>query len=132
VTLSIGSTVVEALVAHARAAHPRECCGLLIGTRDRIVRAWPAANLAERPTRYLIDPRDHFAALRAARAESLEVVGAYHSHPAGPAHPSPTDVAESLDSSLVHVIIAGTNDPEIRAFLISEGNFRQLVFVTEP
>lgn len=131
-TVSIARSALDAIVAHAREALPRECCGLLIGTPDRIVRAWRAANVAAAATRFQIDPRDHFAAIRAARAAGLDVVGAYHSHPSGPARPSETDRRESLDPSLVHVIAAGTNDIDVRAFYLETGNFREVALVPVP
>lgn len=132
--IAIATAVVDALVHHARSTHPRECCGLLIGTRDRIVRSWPATNLADRATRFLIDPRDHFAAIRSARAAGLDVMGAYHSHPTPPAEPSPTDLAESIDSSLLTVIVAPgeRQDMQIRAFYLENGNFREVTLVSVP
>jgi proteasome lid subunit RPN8/RPN11 len=82
--------LIDRLLGLARAAAPRECCGLLIGAGLRVTRAAAARNLAASPSRYEVAPEDHFAALRAARAEGLEVVGAYHSHPSGAPVPSPT------------------------------------------
>jgi proteasome lid subunit RPN8/RPN11 len=132
--IRIESAVIEAVRRHARETHPRECCGLLLADEDRICRAWPATNAAEHPTRFLIDPRDHFAALRAARAANLRVAGAYHSHPRPPAQPSPTDLAEANDPDLLTVIIApvGTNGAEVRAFYIDRRNFREVPIVPVP
>ena len=100
--------VRDAVLDHARRALPDECCGLLIGTtlgdETHVSRAWPARNLRPSPTRYLIDPADHFAAIRTARRNGLRVVGAYHSHPASPPSPSETDAREADDGELVYVI----------------------------
>jgi proteasome lid subunit RPN8/RPN11 len=71
----------------ARAAYPSEGCGLLLGRASagacRVVRATLARNVraAERGDRYEIDPADHLAAWKAAEAEGLDIVGAWHSHP---------------------------------------------------
>src|SRR5580765_8772564 len=82
-------------VAHAREAAPDECCGLLLGRGDQIVEAARARNVADDPTtRFLIDPADHFAAIRGGRERGLEVIGFYHSHPASAPDPSPRDLAE--------------------------------------
>ena len=35
------------------------------------------------PDRFEIDPRDHIAACKAARARGHEIIGCYHSHPNG-------------------------------------------------
>jgi proteasome lid subunit RPN8/RPN11 len=124
----------ETILDHARTTHPRECCGLVIGTSGEIVRAWPASNLAERDTRFLVDPRDHFEALRAARAGGLRVIGAYHSHPASPAEPSAVDLAEANDPAFLMLIAVADLDSrtEIRAFYLEERNFREVPLVPVP
>jgi proteasome lid subunit RPN8/RPN11 len=109
------------MLSHARAEAPRECCGLLVGKGESVVRSVRARNLDATATRYLIDPEDHFAAIRAARAEGLEVVGAYHSHPSSAPVPSATDIAEANSGSdFVYVIVSLVND-EVQAYRIAEG-----------
>ena len=121
--------VRDAVLGHARRALPNECCGLLIGVSagadTRITRAWAARNLRRTPTRYLIDPADHFAAIRAARRAGLAVVGAYHSHPASPPSPSATDAREADDTSLLYVI-ASPAPAEVRAYRLDAGRFRRV------
>ena len=115
--MKITKEASDAIVAHAREALPDECCGLLIGTPARIERAHRARNLDASPKRFLIDPRDHFAAIHAARAIGLDIVGVYHSHPATPAMPSPTDLSEAMYSQYVYVIVSPRIDPaEVRLF----------------
>ncbi len=119
--------VRDAVLGHARRALPCECCGLLIGAAvgadTRITRAWPARNLRRSRTRYLIDPADHFAALRAARRDGLGVVGAYHSHPASPPSPSATDDREADDAALVYLIASPVRG-EVRAYRLDAGRLR--------
>ena len=82
------------VAAHARASSPQECCGLLLGTANEIVDAVPAANLADDPSRnFLIDPKAHIDARRAARERGLAIVGFYHSHPRSAPVPSAKDLA---------------------------------------
>ena len=102
--LRMASHAAGAIAAHARASAPEECCGLLVGTGDRVERAVPTRNLRASRDRYLVDPAEHFAARRAARAEGLAVVGAYHSHPDGPLRPSAVDLAEAFETGFVYVI----------------------------
>jgi [CysO sulfur-carrier protein]-S-L-cysteine hydrolase len=131
----IAEPVVAAIAAHAQREQPFECCGLLLGTSDRVSQAWPATNLDHSPARFLIDPRDHFAALKAARAAGLRVVGAYHSHPSGPSVPSRTDLEEANDPELLHIIVSpGPREsvPAIRAFRLDQGNFHEVTLVPEP
>ena len=123
--MRIRRTVLDAMVAHARADAPLECCGLLIGSGEEIGEAWAAANLRRSEVSFVVDPADHFAAIRRARSTGREVVGAYHSHPRSPAHPSETDVRDANDPALLHVIVSLKDpDPEVRAYRIQDGLVR--------
>lgn len=128
----ISSAVVAELLAHAREEVPRECCGLLIGNGVAIERSVRGRNTAEEPTRrFLIDPADHFAAIRSARADALEVVGAYHSHPSTEPVPSQTDIAEANHGAdFVYVIVSPVSE-QVRAYSIDEGRVVEL-FVVDP
>jgi proteasome lid subunit RPN8/RPN11 len=120
------------IAAHAREAAPAECCGLLLGQGDEIVEAIRARNVATDPaTRFLIDPADHFAAMRSARERGLELVGFYHSHPVSPPEPSARDVVEFSYPGHLYAIVSLRSDPvEIRLFRMVEGNFQSVSFVT--
>lgn len=84
--------------AHAERTFPEECCGTMLG-RDRddgvreIVKVLAVDNTKDenRQRRYLIEPRALLAAERQARAEGLDVVGIYHSHPNHPSRASEFD-----------------------------------------
>lgn len=126
-------SVLDEMVRHAREAAPNECCGLLIGREGRIEEAVRARNVRESPTAFQVDPADHFAALRKARAEGREILGAYHSHPRSPASPSPRDVAESHDPALVHVIVSlAEGEPRIGAFRITAAGVQVVPLAVAP
>lgn len=112
------------LRAHARHERPYECCGLLIGGRDEIVEAVAARNDRRSVDRYLINPEDHFSAIRSARAAGLAVIGAYHSHPTTPPMPSRTDLEEARECGFLYVIVslAGRRAP-VRAFRFTGSEF---------
>jgi len=119
----ISPSAVAAMLAHARADAPRECCGLLIGKGESIVRTVRARNVDAKATRYLIDPEDHFAAIRSARTEGLEVIGAYHSHPSSAPVPSATDITEANSGpDFLYVIVSLIGD-EVRAYRMEHGTF---------
>jgi proteasome lid subunit RPN8/RPN11 len=129
----IRQQVIDAVIVHARREVPNECCGLLLGSSDQIDESYAARNLSASPTRFLIDPSDHFAAIRHARASGRAVRGAYHSHPRGPSAPSPTDAAELNDSSLLHMIVSlQQGEPRIGMFEWTLGNFVAVDLVREP
>ncbi len=132
----VRSAALKEIVTHAHADGPQECCGLLIGHANRIERVQRARNLRASPTEYLLDPTDHFAAIRAARADDLTVVGAYHSHPYSAAVPSPKDVAEASYPEFVYVIVSlqrGTRpESEIRGYRLVKGSLQEVNLVPVP
>jgi proteasome lid subunit RPN8/RPN11 len=92
-TLRVTRVAIETIRSAARTAAPQECCGLLLGEAT-VEEARPAANVAADPRRrFEIDPQALVDAHRAARTGGPQVLGYYHSHPAGPAEPSATDRA---------------------------------------
>src|SRR5262245_26932422 len=119
------------MLAHARDEAPNECCGLLIGTRGIVHRSTRARNLQASPTRYLVDPADHFSAMRAARSAGLRVIGAYHSHPESEPLPSESDVAEATGGSdFLYVIVSPVHGPaRCRAYFLKNGtvNFAEII-----
>jgi proteasome lid subunit RPN8/RPN11 len=134
--MTMASSVADAVIAHAKECQPRECCGILLGTAHRITEAVRAANLAESPTRFLIDPKAHIDARRTARTRGLEVVGFYHSHPHSAALPSATDLAEADYPGCVHLIVGFVEGvPEVRLFEYADGRARELpsvILKSEP
>lgn len=131
--MRVRRAVVDAMIAHARSAAPLECCGLLLGRDGLIDLARRAVNLRRSPVTYEVDPRDHFAAIREARQTGRMVLGAYHSHPASPAVPSPTDVAEAFDADLLYVIVSlHALEPDVRGYRIQSGNFSEVSLVPDP
>jgi proteasome lid subunit RPN8/RPN11 len=118
---------LEVIIAHARAEAPAECCGMLVGAGTAIDEAAPARNVSASPTRFLIDPRDHLDARRAARSRGLEVLGFYHSHPTSPAWPSPSDITEAAYPDAVYLIVSlAGGAAEARLFRIAGGSAIEL------
>ncbi|MBS0276467.1 MAG: M67 family metallopeptidase [Proteobacteria bacterium] len=115
-TLLLSASQRAQIEREARAASPRECCGLLEGVREgdaiRIAALHPARNLSSDKDRFEIAPADHFAALRAARANGRAIVGCYHSHPNGKSEPSARDAEGAWDEGFVW-LIAATHDSAV-------------------
>ena len=110
------------------AGYPSETCGLLIGRDSTVARAVPARNLNRERAgdRYELDPADHFAAEQEARAEGLEVIGVWHTHPDHPARPSETDRAAAWPgwSYLILAVIAG-GVTDIRSWQLAGEHFTE-------
>jgi proteasome lid subunit RPN8/RPN11 len=115
----------EAMIAHARDEDPLECCGLLLGAPGVIEEAVRARNLRHSRTAYLVDPADHFAAIRRARKEGRMIVGAYHSHPRSPAVPSPVDLQEATFPDFLYVIVSLSDPhaPDLRGYRLTRDAF---------
>jgi proteasome lid subunit RPN8/RPN11 len=126
----IARRALDAVLAHAQEAHPLECCGILLGDGERILRAVRARNVADAPSRrFLIDPADHIAARRSARREGLDVVGFYHSHPSSGADPSRSDIDEASYPDAATLIVGMRADRvEARLFRLRDSGVEELTF----
>ena len=122
--------ILDQLLADAEAAHPYECCGVLIGEQGRVTSLIPADNVHPEPrTQFEIEPQTLIDAHRAARAGGPQVVGYYHSHPNGRAEPSPTDTAMAAGDGMVWAIVAAGR---VTFWRSGDARFEALPYVTVP
>jgi proteasome lid subunit RPN8/RPN11 len=82
------------ITAHLESCLPEEACGLVGGLGEQARLILPVENELHSPVRFFMRPIDQFKAMERIDAGGLELVGIFHSHPNGPGHPSPTDLAE--------------------------------------
>ena len=117
------------MVAHARADHPDEACGVIAGPAgsDRPERFIPMVNAARSPTFYEFDSADLLRLYREMDARDEEPVVVYHSHTATQAYPSRTDIAYASEPEAHYVLVStrdgvAQEDPvEVRSFRIVDG-----------
>jgi [CysO sulfur-carrier protein]-S-L-cysteine hydrolase len=127
--LSISQELVDALVAHARADHPDEACGVIAGPAgsDTPVRHIPMVNAARSTTFYEFESSDLLKLYRDLDAHDEDPVVIYHSHTATEAYPSRTDIAYASEPFAHYVLIStretGNADGpyEFRSFRIVDG-----------
>lgn len=127
--LNISQDLVEAMVAHARADHPDEACGVIAGPAgsDHPARFIPMINAARSPTFYEFGPADLLRLYREMDALDEEPVVIYHSHTATQAYPSRTDIAYASEPGAHYVLVStregnAREDPvEVRSFRIVDG-----------
>lgn len=116
------------MYAHALAAHPAECCGLVGGEAYGEARSvYPLRNVSRSPLNaYEAAPEELFAVQRDMRSRGEQLLGIYHSHPrASEPTPSERDVRLAFYPSAVYFIIGlGDPTPTLRAFRISERESR--------
>ena len=124
--VSMPQAARRALLAQARRARPRECCGLLVGRRRAVAFVFATRNLETDPNRFRVDDAAHIELRRVLRActPALEVVGVYHSHPRGAARLSPSDVREAYYPQWIHVVVGLAGRASIRAFDLRRGKPR--------
>lgn len=141
--LHVARSAFESMVAQAEAGYPNEVCGVLAGrdertdssddrtdpSEDRHVTAVHAVpNVADHPrTEYRMAPEEQLAAIDAVEDAGRDLVGFYHSHPAGPAGPSPTDEARATWPGYVYAIVSlEGEDPELGAWEWTGEAFEEL------
>lgn len=99
--LKISQPDFDALRQHGEDTYPHECCGALMGRfdgDDRVVESVVRCGNTRDDSpqdRYHIAPGELVRIQREGRAQGLDIVGFYHSHPDHPAQWSQTDFAEA-------------------------------------
>jgi [CysO sulfur-carrier protein]-S-L-cysteine hydrolase len=123
--LTIAPELHAKIVAHARADHPDEACGIVAGRAgsDRPGRFIPMLNAERSPTFYRFDSTEQLRVWREMDERDEEPVVIYHSHTATEAYPSRTDISYASEPG-AHYVLVSTRDPdaaEFRSFRIADG-----------
>ncbi|HZC39550.1 MAG TPA: M67 family metallopeptidase [Streptosporangiaceae bacterium] len=123
--LTLSAELQARIVAHARADHPDEACGVIAGPAgsDRPERFIPMTNAERSPTFYRFDSLEQLRVWREMDDRDEEPVVIYHSHTATGAYPSRTDVSYASEPE-AHYVLVSTRDPdqaEFRSFRIIDG-----------
>src|SRR5579863_8344909 len=123
--LTISRALRDKIVAHARADHPDEACGVIAGPAgsDRPERFIPMTNAARSPTFYEFDSTEQFRVWQEMDERDEEPVVIYHSHTATEAYPSRTDITYAGEPG-AHYVLVSTRDPaaaEFRSYRIVDG-----------
>jgi proteasome lid subunit RPN8/RPN11 len=105
------------LLDHARHELPNESCALLAGDlqRGRVTAVHPARNVLASPYRFEVDPRDLVRIVHDIERAGEDLVAVFHSHPRGPAVPSPTDVRDARYRAL-HILAGAAEEATLRAW----------------
>jgi proteasome lid subunit RPN8/RPN11 len=122
--LAFPQMLYDEMLAHVRAQPELEMCGLLSGRDGKVDRVWPVPNALRSPVAYRMDGPEFAAAMIGCDFEPL---GIFHSHPAGPPVPSPTDIAEAAYPDSIYVVISlQTMPPSVRGFTIVAGQVTEV------
>jgi [CysO sulfur-carrier protein]-S-L-cysteine hydrolase len=123
--LTLSRALRAAVIAHARADHPDEACGVIAGPTgsDRPERFIPMTNAARSPTFHEFDSTEQIQVWGEMAKRDEDPVVIYHSHTATEAYPSRTDLSIAGFPE-AHYVIVSTRDPdevELRSFRILDG-----------
>jgi [CysO sulfur-carrier protein]-S-L-cysteine hydrolase len=121
--MRIARSLLDEMIAHARADAPNECCGM-VASRDGVaVAVHRAHNAAASPLRYEIDGMEQYRIQTEIEDAGLDLGAIYHSHTRSAPEPSQTDVNLAFYPEALYVIV-GVKDPEepdVRAWRIVDG-----------
>jgi proteasome lid subunit RPN8/RPN11 len=116
--LTLSKEHVQEIMGYVNVHAPLEACGLLAGKKGRVERILFVKNQAQSPVRFVMDPYEQLQAFDWIESNDLELLGIFHSHPAGPETVSPTDIAEAA-YSVVNIICSRTDGQwKLRGFWI--------------
>jgi proteasome lid subunit RPN8/RPN11 len=115
------------VVKHMAACLPEEGCGLLAGRAGRVELVLPIENAEHSRLHYSMEPRALIAALGRLEELGLELLGAFHSHPAGPSGVSESDVREWQYPEAALVVCAPREESwGARAFIVEGGRVAEV------
>jgi [CysO sulfur-carrier protein]-S-L-cysteine hydrolase len=125
--LTLPRPLYAEMMAHVLSNPALEMCGLLAGRDGVVDRVWPVPNDLHSPVAYRMNGPEFAEAMIGCE---FEPSGIFHSHPAGPPIPSPTDVAEAAYPDSVYVVISlQTAPPSVRGFTIVDGQAHEIELV---
>jgi [CysO sulfur-carrier protein]-S-L-cysteine hydrolase len=127
--------MVDAVVAHARADHPDECCGVIAGRDGVATRVVPMTNAERSPTGFVFDSAEQLRVWREIDDADEDLLVVYHSHTMTEAYPSRTDVRWAANTPGTSWLLVSTREPdaeEVRSFRIEDGAVTEEELVVTP
>lgn len=126
--------IYDFIVQQAKEEAPNECCGMLAGfpsdasTPVTFEAVFPLENEAHSPTRYFCSS-GLFEPFKQMRAENLQLLAIYHSHPQQPALPSATDLSQNYYPDVWHAIVSlEQHEPQLNFFQLHPNHYEPIAF----
>lgn len=114
------------IVEHCRQGLPNEACGLIGGVKASedatIKKVYLLTNTDQSIEHFSMDPKEQLQAIKDMRANGLELLGNFHSHPQSPSRPSEEDKRLAYDSKVRYLILSlmEPNQPVLNSFHIDK------------
>ena len=125
--IKISKSHLDEIIEHAKEESPNECCGILVGTSNKVSQVYKITNDAKSQYRYVMNPQQQFDVERDCRGNDLDMIAFYHSHTHSEAYPSDTDVRMALQSgwlgdmiSYMLVSLEDKSNPVVKSYSIGE------------
>lgn len=125
--ISVSKEIYASILAHAKSELPNEACGLIAGTEDgdfrTVKKVYMLTNIDKSPEHFSLSPKEQLEAVKDMRAEGLQLLGNWHSHPEAPSRPSDEDIRLAFDKNLSYLILSlmNINEPVLNSFHIENG-----------
>ena len=126
IVLKLRKSDYDKMLKHCKDGLPNESCGLLAGTVEgevkTVTKIYLLTNIDASNEHFSMDPKEQFAALKDARANGVEIIGNFHSHPESPSRPSEEDKRLAYDPSIEYLILSlqEADHPVLKAFGIDK------------
>lgn len=126
IVLKLKKSDYDKMLQHCKDGLPNESCGLLAGTVEgevkTVTKIYLLTNIDASNEHFSMDPKEQFAALKDARANGVEIIGNFHSHPESPSRPSEEDKRLAYDPNIEYLILSlqEADHPVLKAFGIDK------------
>lgn len=126
IVLKLRKSDYDKMLKHCKDGLPNESCGLLAGTVEgevkTVTKIYLLTNIDASNEHFSMDPKEQFAALKDARANGVEIIGNFHSHPESPSRPSEEDKRLAYDPGIEYLILSlqEADHPVLKAFGIDK------------
>lgn len=128
--LLIPEVLVAEMIQHALDENPLECCGLLAGTMAEevatVAKRYPLINALESETEFYSDAKSLLLAHKDMRAQEIDLLAVYHSHPTSEPIPSRKDLERSVDPDVACLIVSLVGEPHFGGWWLLEEEYREL------
>ena len=111
----------QEMLHHVEQNAPLEACGLLAGKNNSVEKVLLVRNQAQSPVRFVMDPYEQLESFEWIDSHALDLIGIFHSHPAGPETASVTDIAEAAYEVVSVIWSRAHGEWQARGFWLADG-----------